>query len=319
MRFVVKFTNWLFLVCAVLCCAHANNKQNEISIPMNNWTSQRVLSYAVGSMIQTYGYNVIYHDMPASDQWGAMKKGLVHFQIEIWQQSMSGQFNRMIENNYIVDLGVHDVVVREEWWYPKYVEELCPGLPDWQALNRCATLFARKPGSSKGVFYTIDWDYQDADLIRALGLHFTIERLNNENELWQLLEQAWENKTPVLIINWTPNWTDLYMPGNFVQFPKYSPACEVDASWGQNSNLVNDCGNPQKGWLRKAGWTGLQSTYPCVYNLLRKLNFSKNMIADASALVIVDGHSEQEAAKKWLEKYNLDIAHWLESSCVSKT
>ena len=30
----------------------------------------------------------------------------------------------------------------EEWWYPAYMKERCPGLPDWQALNKCAAEFA---------------------------------------------------------------------------------------------------------------------------------------------------------------------------------
>ena len=33
----------------------------------------------------------------------------------------------------------------EEWWYPLYMKEQCPGLPDWQALNDCAEAL-RHPG-----------------------------------------------------------------------------------------------------------------------------------------------------------------------------
>ncbi|KZN45871.1 hypothetical protein N476_24695 [Pseudoalteromonas luteoviolacea H33] len=302
---------WLFL-----SNSYASSKSNVISIPLNNWMSQRVLSHVVGNMIERYGFTVIYHDMPASDQWGAMQKGLVHFQLEIWQQSMSGQFNRMVANNMIADLGVHSVVVREEWWYPEYVEELCPGLPDWQALNQCAKLFAKKENPEKGVFYTIDWDYQDADLIRALNLNFTIERLENEEVLWQKLEKAWLSKVPIVLINWTPNWTDLHIPGRFVEFPEYTMACETDASWGINPNLVNDCGNPRKGWLRKAGWPKLEKSYPCVYELVKKIDFTQKMITDAASFAVFDGNSEVKAAKRWSIKYRNEIAKWFDTSCL---
>ncbi|MDK1286365.1 ABC transporter substrate-binding protein [Pseudoalteromonas umbrosa] len=297
---------------------YASNKTDVISIPLNNWMSQRVLSHALGNIIEGYGYTVTYHDMPASDQWGAMQKGLVHFQIEIWQQSMSGQYNRMVANNMIVDLGVHSVVVREEWWYPKYVEELCPGLPDWQALNKCSKLFSKDSDPSKGVFYTIDWNYQDADLIRALDMNFTIERLQNEEALWQKLEEAWLNKKPIILINWTPNWTDLHIPGRFVEFPTYSIECETDVSWGINPNLLHDCGNPKKGWLRKAGWPQLEKSYPCVYDLIKKIDFSQRMIADAASFAVFDGNSEAKAAKRWAIKYRNDIAKWVDTSCSTQ-
>lgn len=29
-----------------------------------------------------------------------------------------------------------------EWWYPAYMEERCPGLPDWTALLDCADAFS---------------------------------------------------------------------------------------------------------------------------------------------------------------------------------
>ena len=30
----------------------------------------------------------------------------------------------------------------EEWWYPTYMKEKCPGLPNWEALNDCAEAFS---------------------------------------------------------------------------------------------------------------------------------------------------------------------------------
>ena len=34
--------------------------------------------------------------------------------------------------------GETGMLAKEEWWYPIYMKEQCPGLPDWQALNACA-------------------------------------------------------------------------------------------------------------------------------------------------------------------------------------
>lgn len=316
MRHTLTIYLFFLTLCLPFSKLGASEKLSEIAIPLNNWMSQRVLSYAIGDIVEQYGNTVTYHDMPAGDQWGAMQKGLVHFQIEIWQQSMAGQFNRMVANNLIADLGIHQVVVREEWWYPEYVEQVCPGLPDWKALDQCALLFAKEANPEKGVFYTIDWDYQDADLIRSLKMNFTIERLQNEEQLWRKLEIAWQNKEPIVLINWTPNWTDLHIPGRFVEFPLYSIECETDASWGINSALINDCGNPKRGWLRKAGWPGLERANPCVYDLIKKVDFTADMIADASSFVVFDGHKERKAAKRWLIRYQNEVNKWIEPSCL---
>jgi len=49
-----------------------------------------------------------------------------------------------------VDLGETGMVAIEEWWYPKYMKEKCPGLPDWEALNGCAEAFSAPETAPKG-------------------------------------------------------------------------------------------------------------------------------------------------------------------------
>jgi hypothetical protein len=31
----------------------------------------------------------------------------------------------------VIDAATHDAKTREDWWYPSYVEDVCPGLPDF--------------------------------------------------------------------------------------------------------------------------------------------------------------------------------------------
>jgi len=290
-------------------------KSNIIIIPLNNWSSQRVLSQVVGNLIKKMGRKVVYQNISANDQWGALRKGIVHLQIEVWQPSMAQPFTEMLENQFIVDLGKHSAVVREDWWYPDYVEEKCPDLPKWRAINHCAHLFASDENINQGVYYTGPWDYGDADLIRALNLKFVIKRLADDKNLWRQLKAATSKRQPIMLLNWTPNWTDVRLQGKFVEFPEYTTECESDPSWGENKNLAKDCGNPIKGWLKKAGWTGLEKASPCIYQLMKRIDLNNEMIAEASALIIADGFSEAEAAKRWMFKYQNTIEEWLNFTC----
>ncbi|GIS98491.1 MAG: hypothetical protein CM1200mP26_02040 [Acidimicrobiales bacterium] len=57
----------------------------------------------------------------------------------------------------MIDAATHDAKTREEWWYPSYIEDVCPGLPDWQALNECAEMFATPDSGGKGRSLVVRW------------------------------------------------------------------------------------------------------------------------------------------------------------------
>jgi len=289
--------------------------QNKITIPLNKWTSQRVLSKAVGHIIEKLNVPVEYLNISAYDQWGALQRGVIHFQIEVWQPSMAKSFNKLVSDYEIIDMGFHKAKVTEDWWYPKYIEELCPDLPNWQALNKCKKLFSNSNSSNKGVYYAGPWDYGDADIIRALDLDFEIKRLPDEFALWEALMEATKNKRPILLLNWSPNWTDTNIEGQFIKFPSYTLACETQPEWGLNKKLVKDCGNPKNGWLKKAAWPKLKKNFPCVYQLIKNITLTNEMISDAAALVIVAGNSEDTAATLWLKKYLTQTKSWTKNVC----
>ena len=159
------------------CYASSTTDEEVILIPLNSWASQRVLSKAVGQVIEQMNIPVEYVEISLEDQWGALQRGIVHFQIEIWQPSMAEQFESLVRTNAIVDLGTHDALVNEDWWYPKYVEKICPELPKWQALNICEFVFTDENSPDKNIFYAGPWDYGDADIIRALNLNVNLHRL----------------------------------------------------------------------------------------------------------------------------------------------
>lgn len=289
---------------------------DKLVIPLNKWSSQRVLSRAVGHYLEAKGQQVEYLNISADHQWGALKRGRIHFQLEVWEPSMKQTFQPLVQSGQILDAGTHKATVTEDWWYPKYVEPVCPQLPNWRALNQCKHLFNQGQSHGKGIYYGGPWNYGDADIIRALNIDFTINRLDNGPALWQQLSEAKTKQQPIILLNWSPNWTDNYIQGEFIQFPPYHQDCESIPEWGLNKRLTKDCGNRRDAWLKKAAARALKADFPCVYQFVKNIDFTKKMIADASAFKVVEQLSEKQAADKWLNRYQQEVTAWANRSCL---
>ncbi|WP_419905346.1 glycine betaine ABC transporter substrate-binding protein [Kiloniella sp.] len=90
---------------------------------INNWTSQIVMAKILGKIYQEKGYAVEYKELTSNDQWAHLHRGLEHVQVEVWQGTMAEDFARIRALGQVVEVGSHDALTREDWWYPTYVEE----------------------------------------------------------------------------------------------------------------------------------------------------------------------------------------------------
>lgn len=286
---------------------------DPVRVILNNWTSQNVLAYVAGDLLTKMGYNVEYKPSDTQLQFTAMANGDLDFQVEVWEGSMWPAFKTALDSGGMVDAGTHDAVTREEWWYPKYVEEVCPGLPDWKALNACADKFAIAETKPKGRFVgpPADWGKHYGERIAALKMDFVEVPVGQAATLWAELSAAVERKEPVVLFNWTPNFIEAKFEGSFVEFPDFEPACHDDPKWGINPDAIYDCGAPKKGWLKKGAWKGMQEKWPVAYQFLEKMNFSNAQIAQAADMVDSEGMTPQQAAQKWIELNESTWRAWL--------
>lgn len=315
---VLRFLSFsLYTFCSLLFILPAPSQSQEpIKIITNNWTSQIVLSYITGNIFQAQGATVEYIPSSVSNQWGALAHGAAHIQVEVWEGTMSDQFNRLVSAGTIIDAGSHNATTLEDWWYPKYVEALCPGLPDWRALKACAAIFQRPDSQGKGVYFAGPWEKPDEARIRALGLDLQVRVLSQGDDLWVELKKAYETQTPIILFNWTPNWVESRYEGDFVEFPQYEPACETDPSWGINPQFIHDCGNPIGGWLKKASAVSFTQDYPCAFSTLKNISLNNQQIAVIAALVDVDKLSFQAAADQWMQNNTALWQSWIPQECL---
>ncbi|MDJ0610452.1 MAG: ABC transporter substrate-binding protein [Kiloniellales bacterium] len=290
------------------------DSSDPIKIPIHNWSSQIVGANIVGKILNEAGYEAEY--IPADSQvvYTSMCEGDIDLVHEVWQGAFGVAFEKVVDEGCVVDAATHDAKTREEWWYPSYVEEVCPGLPDWEALNKCADLFKTPETGDKGRFLAgpVDWLKHDHERVEGLGMNFQVVNAGSAAALWAELESASKRKEPIVLFNWTPNFIEAIYEGKFVEFPAYDPACKDDPAWGMNAEKTYDCGNPKDGYLKIGVWQGMPEKWPGAYKIMQRMNFSNLDIAVMSKLADIDGMEPEEAADKWLADNEAKWRGWIE-------
>ncbi len=290
------------------------DSRDPLIIPTHNWSSQIVMSNVVGQIFEAVGNSVEYVSTDSQAVYEAVRLGDVTLEMEVWEGAFGPAFEAALEKGGLHDVGDHNAVTREDWWYPMWTKEACPGLPDWEALNACAEKFATPETGDKGRFLggPVDWLKNDQERVDALGMDFVVVNAGSASALWAEVAAAERDKRPVVIFNWTPNFVEAVWPGEFVEFPEYTKGCKDDPSVGPNPNATYDCGNPADGYMKKAAWDGMKEKWPDAYSILQKINFTNPQIAEMAKLVDIDEFEPEEAATEWLEA-NEDVwKPWVE-------
>ena len=286
----------------------AEDSSDPIVIPVHNWSSQIVMSHVVGQIFESMGNAVEFVTTDSQAVYESVRLGDVTLELEVWEGAFGASFRAALEKGGLHDAGDHNAVTREDWWYPLRTKDACPGLPSWEALHECAALFATAETGSKGRYLDgpVDWLKHGAERVAALDMNFQVINAGSAAALWAEIGAAEKDKKPVVVFNWTPNFAEAVWPGEFVEFPEWEEGCDKDPSVGVNPNALYDCGNPAKGYLKKAAWDGMKDKWPAAYATLGKISFTNPQIAEMAKFVDIDEMEPEEAAAEWLEN-NKDV------------
>ena len=282
--------------------AAAADSSDPIKLPIHNWSSQIAGVYAVGAMLESTGNSVEYISADSTLVYTSMCEGDMDLVHEVWEGAFGVAFMEQVDAGCVIDAATHDAKTREEWWYPSYVEDVCPGLPDWEALNACAEMFATPDSGGKGRFLggPVDWLKGDQERVEGLEMDFIVENAGTAGALWAALEAASANQEPIVLFNWTPNFIEAMYDGKFIEFPEFADECRTDPEWGMNPETTHDCGNPKDGYLKLGVWEGFPAKWPNAYAAVQKMNFSNLDIAQLAMYVDIDGMEPEDAAALWL-------------------
>ena len=132
--------------------SRAADSSSPIVIPTHNWSSQVVMAYVIGGIFESMGNNVEYVSADTQGVYEAIRQGDVTISHEVWQSTFGKSFYAAMAKGGIIDAGNHDTVSLEEVGVPQWVidQNLCPGLPNWEALKNCKDVFTTVDSGGKG-------------------------------------------------------------------------------------------------------------------------------------------------------------------------
>ena len=176
---------------------------DAIRIPLHNWSSQLVGAEVVGGVLEEAGFSVEYVPSDSQVVYQSMCDGDIELVHEVWEGAFGVAFQEQVDKGCVLDWSTHNAVTREEWWYPIYVEQQCPGLPDWEALNACASIFATAETGDKGRFLggPVDWLKGDEERVEGLDMNFEVVNAGSAATLWAELDAASVDNTPIVLFN----------------------------------------------------------------------------------------------------------------------
>jgi glycine betaine/proline transport system substrate-binding protein len=232
--------------------------------------------------------------------------------MEIWattgQEALAeGESTGQIEN--AGEIGMEAI---EEWWYPLYMKERCPGLPDWEALKNCAEAFSTPETAPKGRYLgaPVEWGGFDEERVAALDLPFEIVHAGTDAALFAELESAYQRQGPILLWVYAPHWAPIKFEGEWIAFPPHEKACYEDPAWGINPDATHDCGKP-RGPIWKVVWSGLKDKWPGAYKAIQAYAMDNDEMGALVAKVDLDGMAVQAVADEWIAANEARWSEWI--------
>ena len=145
---------------------------DPIKVMTSTWSSITIQGLIAGQLLQKLGYTVDFVPADDSARYPAFENGDLTFALETWETTQKAALEASLATGKVLDMGALDARAKEDWWYPLYMKEKCPGLPNWEALKdpKCAAAFSTPETAPKGRYLSgpVDWGGFDNERVEAL-------------------------------------------------------------------------------------------------------------------------------------------------------
>lgn len=293
--------------------AHAEVESTDpIKLTLHDWTGQLITTTIMGDVLKKAGYNVEYVQADYLAQFAGMRTGDLDVAMELWATTAQEALDEAVATGDVVNMGETGMKAIEEWWYPSYMEETCPGLPNWEALKDCAEAFSTPETAPKGRYLggPVTWGGFDEERVEALGLDFEVVHAGTDAALFAELEAAYQRKDPIILWIYSPHWAPAKYEGKFVEFPAYSKECYEDPAVGLNPDMAYDCGKPS-GPIYKAAWKGVDAKWPGAAKAIRAFTLTNEDMGAMVGAVDLDGKTVEDVAADWVAKNEAIWSAWI--------
>jgi len=290
---------------ALAAPALAQDSPDPIKLTLHDWTGQLITTQIMGEVLKAAGLNVEYVVADYLAQFAGLETGDLHVAMEMWETTGREAMDAAIATGKVENFGPTGMKAKEEWWYPAYMAEKCPGLPNWEALKEpaCAEIFATAETAPKGRYLggPVTWGGFDDERVEALDLPFEVIHAGTDAALFAELESAYQRQAPILLWIYAPHWAPAKYDGAWVEFPEYSAECYSDPAVGINPALAYDCGKPF-GEIWKVGWVGVKDNWPTADKAIRAFTIDNDEMGALITDVDLNGMSVEAVVAGWMAK-----------------
>ncbi len=277
--------------------------RDPIKLTLHDWTGQLITTQIMGEVLKKAGYNIEYVQADYIAQFAGLKTGDLHVAMEMWETTGREAMDEAIGTGQVENLGETGMQAIEEWWYPTYMKEKCPGLPNWEALKEpaCAEAFSTPETAPKGRYLggPVTWGGFDDERAEALDLPFEVVHAGTDAALFAELESAYQRQAPILLWVYSPHWAPIKYEGEWVDFPEYTPECYSDPAWGGNPDAAYDCAKP-RGPIWKVSWTGAREKWPGAVKAIEAFTVTNEEMGAMIAAVDLEGGKVEDVVAKWI-------------------
>ncbi len=284
--------------------AELGAKDEPIKLAMLEWTGAHVSTHVAGQLLEKLGYKVEYVTAGNFPQFSGLADGSLSASVEVWLNNVGDIYPKVLEAKQIENVGLLNLETREGWIYPKYMEQICPGLPDWTALQKpeCLQALATPDTAPKGRFldYPADWGSRASTIIADNDLQLTAIPSGSEGALVAELDSATAAKKPLLMMFWGPHYALAQNEVGWVTMPP----CKVD------DNV--HCIRPPD--VAKIVWSGFGQKWPAALELLKRLEMDAEDQQVMMLRVDKKGENLDAVVKEWIDKHEAVWKPWVDAA-----
>jgi glycine betaine/proline transport system substrate-binding protein len=302
------------LALAVAAPAVAQESADPIRLTLHDWTGQLITTELMGEVLKAAGYNVEYVQADYLAQFAGLETGDLHVAMEMWETTGREAMDAATATGKVVNLGPTGMQAKEEWWYPAYMAERCPGLPNWEALKEpaCAEAFSTPETAPKGRYLggPVTWGGFDEERVEALDLPFEVIHAGTDAALFAELESAIQREAPILLWVYAPHWAPAKYEGDWIEFPEYTAECYTDPAWGINPDMAYDCGKPF-GEIWKVAWAGLADKWPGAAKAVEAFTIGNDDMGAMITKVDLEGGTVSAVVAEWMAANEATWKGWI--------
>lgn len=274
-----------------------------IKLAMLEWSGAQISSKVAGRILEKAGYKVEYVTAGNYPHFTGLADGTLSASVEVWLNNVGEVYPKALDSGQIKDIGTLGLETREGWLYPKFMEEVCPGLPDWTALEapECVAALATADTLPDGRFldYPADWGSRAATIIADNNLPYVAVPSGSEGALVAELKASAAKKTPLLMMFWAP----------------HSVLAEVDAGWVTmppcKEQTEEHCITPPD--VDKVVWSGFEEKWPAAFAILKEFRMNTED-QQAMMLRMDNGESLDTVTADWIASNEAVWKPWVEAA-----